>query len=433
VREIPTSVVDRPVRLVAGLARAGTRWLTRTARRGGDVEAERAVASSLGELKGLTMKVGQLLGYADVGLPRTLMTALSTLHSQAQALPFERVRAVLESELGADGLLLARGMHPEALAAGSLGQVHRSTLPDGTVVAVKVLYPGIADTVARDLAPATLGSRLAKWIRPRSPLATWVGEVRRHVLDECDYALAARRQALFAERFADHPAIVVPAVHGAWCSSRVLTTTLAGGLHLEEWLATAPSPEVRARAAGALFDFYLGSLIGHGLYLSDPHPGNYLLQPDGRVAFVDFGSARELSPEWEKLAPMFPDEVRPFEVLPFKQLMGEPLLWRMLHGLSSVLARLDARDNWYRRLHPPEVPAEPVEIVHYDVLLISAGDSPIAVVRTIRDLTDLALRDIRDLIDAPGGVILHAVPEAKAERLRQRLEQAGARVTLRRT
>jgi ribosomal protein L7/L12 len=433
------------VRLVAGLARAGSRWLARTARRRGDIEAESAVASSLGELKGVTMKLGQMLGYTDLGLPRNLMAALSALHTHAQPIAFDRLRAVLESDLGVAGASLAARMQPTPIASGSLGQVHRSTLDDGTEVAVKVLYPGIGETIARDLAPATLGGRLAQWVAPRSPLAGWVREVRERVLEECDYRLEARRQRAFAERFAGHPTIDVPAVHEAWCSPRVLTTGLVEGVHLDSYLVSAPSADSRATAAGALFDFYLGSLFGAGLYASDPHPGNYLFRADGTVAFVDFGAARELDADtvarmWDLLAPSFPDEVRAFTVPPAAELIRRgsqisnelPLLLRTLYGLQSALSRLDAHDNWYRRLHPasaPEPEAEPE--LNVDVLLLSPGDSPIAVVRAIRDLTDLPLRDIRELIDTRSGVIARAIPERAADRLRQRLESAGARVSVR--
>lgn len=420
---LPTSWVGRPARLVGGLARAGAGSIgrglrNRLGRSQPDLGPETRVALTLGRLKGVPMKVGQVLGY--IGGHEQLSGALSALHTHAQPLPVERVRALLEAELGAAGLELARTLEPEPVSVVSVGQVHRATLPDGTRVAVKVLHPGLAEVIGRDLAPAMVTGRIASFVSRRAGYREFVAEVRSRLLEECDYALEARRQERFAALFADHPTLVVPPVHLSHSSPRVLTTTFVDGLYLDEWLASQPSQEVRNRAGAALFELYIGTLFREGLYNCDPHPGNYLFLRDGRVAVVDFGSAGEFpsgfaerlsallqalrSDDDERLhqalvelgavaegrrydraasrwllqaffAPLLRDEISAFDVAAGVKLFPLlrrwwraralslspelPFLLRTFVGLSSVLARLGARANWHRLLEARPVASRP--------------------------------------------------------------------------
>src|SRR6185369_8380011 len=149
------------------------------------------------------------------------------------------------------------------------GQVHRATLPDGAEWVVKVAYPGLSRTVARDLGAATLSSRIASFLYPRAHLDSFVREVKARILEEFDYSLEARRQQRFAEVFAGHPTLLVPAVQTTYSSAGVLTTSFVRGVHLPAYLASSPSEEARTRAGLALFDFYLGALFRYGLYNCD--------------------------------------------------------------------------------------------------------------------------------------------------------------------
>jgi predicted unusual protein kinase regulating ubiquinone biosynthesis (AarF/ABC1/UbiB family) len=142
---LSTSVLGRRARWVAGLASAGVKSVGRSVRRtfgrdAEDFEPETIVAASLGQLKGPMMKMGQMLGYVDIGLPDTLRSAFSALHTSAQPLDAARIHRALDEDLGDPGRDLACAMRTEALSAASVGQVHRSSLPDGTAVAVKVLH-----------------------------------------------------------------------------------------------------------------------------------------------------------------------------------------------------------------------------------------------------------------------------------------------------
>jgi predicted unusual protein kinase regulating ubiquinone biosynthesis (AarF/ABC1/UbiB family) len=411
---LPTTTLGRLGRTAGAALRSGRLLLAADRRAARDepsleFEAIAKVVGSLGELKGIAMKAGQIMSYIDVALPDELRTALSVLQTHSPPMPAERVRDLLRSELGERAAELLARLEETPLAAASIGQVHRARLADGTRVAVKVQYPEIEKAIEADFLPAAVGNRLASLFSPGARVDALVREARERFLEECNYLHEAHAQQRFFELFAGHPVLRIPAVHARLCTRRVLTTALMEGEGLEAFLARGPSQEVRDRLGEALFEFYVGALFRHRLYNCDPHPGNYLFQPEGTIAMLDYGCTREFEPAFvDQLArltravhldsrdalhaafvelgmvregqrydfetarglvrafygPMLRDEVRTIDrgeargmrqVLESKRnllqlaLPGEFLfLLRIRFGLMSVLARLGARANWYR-------------------------------------------------------------------------------------
>ncbi|MEM7678223.1 MAG: AarF/UbiB family protein, partial [Myxococcota bacterium] len=276
-------------------ARSGFRRLVRLLpSRGSWTKADRRaverVAVALGRLKGVPMKLGQLASYIDSSVPADLRPAFAALESHAQALPYHRIEAAVRKSLGprASGLLSTMESRPFAVA--SIGQVHRARI-DGELVAVKIRYPGIEQAVRLDFRPAAFGTWAMMGFSGEHG-ETLIKQVLQHILDECDYAREAERQHAFAACFEEHPVIRVPPTYPDYSTDTVLTAQFVDGLPLDAFLATAPSPQLRRRASLALLDFYVGSIFLLGAYNSDPHPGNYLFCPDGRIAFIDHGSGR---------------------------------------------------------------------------------------------------------------------------------------------
>ena len=268
-----------PARVAAGLR---TRNAERTAR-------------VLGELKGGALKAGQLLSTVEALFPQdpeaTWREALVSLQSGNAALPFAEVEPVLRHELGADWRDELPGFQEQAVAAASIGQVHRATLRDGTPVAVKVQYPGVREALVADVRTLSWVSRAAALVARGMALPPLVRELRDRLVEELDYEHEGRTQERFRRAFADDPDVVVPRVVRA--TSRVLVMTWLDGRSLAEVARTDAEPE-RARVAALYQRFLVSGPERAGLLHTDPHPGNFLVLADGRLGVLDFGSSLEL-------------------------------------------------------------------------------------------------------------------------------------------
>ena len=260
-----------------------------------DLRAIRKLVTNLGELKGLAMKMGQIMSYIDVSLPPEMRELMALLQTQSQPTSFDRIQETIRADLGDRAEPLLARLDPSPVSVASIGQVHRGTLPDGTEVAVKVLHPGIRDALEADFSFAKIGPVFARLMAPGAgaTVKDFIQEMRDRMLEECDYTLEATRQQRFRELVAGDPGVLIPAVHPAWCGPRVLVTSWESGLDLEAFLATEPAQELRDRVGASLFDVYFGTLYRHGLFHADPHPGNYVFRPDGTVVVYDFGCTRE--------------------------------------------------------------------------------------------------------------------------------------------
>ena len=263
------------------------------------------VAETLGNMKGALMKLGQMASYLDQGMPEPVRDALAQLQSDAPPMAPELAAGVIESELGAPPDSVFAQWDPVPIAAASIGQVHRAMTHDGRAVAVKVQYPGVDAAIRGDLDNAGLLFSAMKTMFPGLDPKPLVAELRERIVEELDYRIEADNQRLFADYYRGHPFIHIPEVVGELSTGRVLTTELATGsrfAEVKEW-----SPEQRNLAAESIYRFVFGSLYRLRAFNGDPHPGNYLFGPDGRVTFLDFGLVKRFTAE--ELAP-FEDMIK---------------------------------------------------------------------------------------------------------------------------
>jgi predicted unusual protein kinase regulating ubiquinone biosynthesis (AarF/ABC1/UbiB family) len=298
-KSIPTSALGRFQKTATAAARLGADALA-SRLRGEEFnfaslspEALTRLIETMGELKGVAMKAGQILSYVDGSLPPEARRLLSVLQVMSQPTAFALIQRTITEDLGTRGRALLARIEPEAVASASIGQVHRALLEDGTRVAVKVRHPGIEEAIRADFKTAAVGSFFAHLAVPGANVEGFVAEAGARFLEECDYALEARRQVRFGELYAGHASIAIPAVHRNLCGPRVLTSTWHDGANLEAFLGSASYAAERVRAARALYEFYVGTLYRHGLFNADPHPGNLLFAPDGGVTILDHGCVRE--------------------------------------------------------------------------------------------------------------------------------------------
>lgn len=261
--------------------------------------AMRQLCRTLGELKGLSMKLGQMTGYMDLALPEEERRLLPAMQASAKAMPPSVVAEIVATELGHLPTDLFASWSPTPIAAASIGQVHAATLHDGREVAVKVQYPHIVEMLQADLKNVRLIERALTLLCPRQERGVWHEELRARLLEECDYLHEAKSQREFRARFAEHPGVVIPDVVESHSTERVLTTTFCDGVPLDVFVARASQAE-RNRAAEIIWDFHHTSLYEHHLFHADPHPGNYLFG-EGCVFFLDFGRVKRFAPRVPRL------------------------------------------------------------------------------------------------------------------------------------
>jgi predicted unusual protein kinase regulating ubiquinone biosynthesis (AarF/ABC1/UbiB family) len=199
----------------------------------------------------------------------------------------ELAAQVITEELGQPPDRAFATWDPEPIAAASIGQVHRAITRDGRAVAVKVQYPGIAETIEADLGNVALLRRMLKITAPMQDVDALLAELRERITEELDYRREARNQQMFARYYAGHPTIGVPGIVPELCTRRVVTSDLADGARFADLLTWSQAE--RDLAAETIYRFVFRSLYGAQAFNGDPHPGNYLFRPGGRVTFLDFG------------------------------------------------------------------------------------------------------------------------------------------------
>jgi predicted unusual protein kinase regulating ubiquinone biosynthesis (AarF/ABC1/UbiB family) len=265
------------------------------------LETAKQIVAALGTMKGAAMKLGQVMSFLDVGLVpeehrEEFQRELAKLRDAAPTVEFKQMKQVIEKDLEEKLSAVFAELDEEPIAAASIGQVYRATLKeDGREVAVKVQYPGVAAAVRADMQNLDMIMRLMKRMTPSLDVKAVTAEIRERIGEELDYELEAQNQRSLARIFKGHPFIAVPEVVSSLSRERVLVTEYVEGVGFEE-LKGYPQAQ-RDRIGEIVFRFFLGCLYRHRQFSGDPHPGNFLLLEDGRVAFLDFGLFKRMERE----------------------------------------------------------------------------------------------------------------------------------------
>lgn len=255
------------------------------------------VADRLSHLRGAAMKLGQMISM-DAGdvLPPELQTILARLRNQAYRMPPQQLDRVLREEWGADWRRRFRHFDAAPVAAASIGQVHRATLPDGRVLAIKVQYPGVAESIDADVDNVATLLRVSGVLPPTLDLKPLLAEAKRQLAEEADYIREGEQLRLYGARLAGDARYVVPELEEALTTRRVLAMRFVEGRAIET-LAEA-SQETRDAAMTALLTLVLRELFEFGTMQTDPNFANYRWQPDtGALVLLDFGATRAVPAE----------------------------------------------------------------------------------------------------------------------------------------
>lgn len=239
---------------------------------------------TLGELKGAAMKMGQIASqYSDI-LPPEVAEQLARLQRDAEPWPYARLEPVLKAHWGDEHFARIDHIEPQAMAAASIGQVHRGRLMDGTNVAIKIRYPGVADAVDADIANLARLFKLSRLLPARGKdIDAIMGELRERFIEETDYRQELAN--LDTLRALQLPGYVLPEAIEPLCNEAVLVTTL---------LESAPIYTAPASIGQTLTQAICLQVFTHGVFHADPHPGNFGILDDGRIALYDFGCIKHI-------------------------------------------------------------------------------------------------------------------------------------------
>jgi predicted unusual protein kinase regulating ubiquinone biosynthesis (AarF/ABC1/UbiB family) len=248
-------------------------------------------------MRGAAMKVGQMLSMVEFdGVPEDererLQGQLAALRDDVPPVKFASLEKLMRQELGGRLGDVFSDFDEHAFAAASVGQVHRATTLDGESVAVKIQYPGVAESVETDLRNASLLLPLVRRLAPGLDSRSMFAELRERIGEELDYELEAQNQRRIERLMRGHPFLRIPRVRTDLSTRRVLVSEYVEGEGFE--MVRRAAEDERDRYGEIVFRFFFGLLYRDRIALGDPHPGNYLLCPDGRVCFLDFGLLRDV-------------------------------------------------------------------------------------------------------------------------------------------
>lgn len=258
-----------------------------------------AMLKTLGEMKGLPLKLGQMASYIDglapPGYEDKFQEILKKLQAKAPPLSREAAIKVVTRELGPPEEVFAE-WEADPFAAASIGQVHRATTQAGDVVAVKVQYPDIDRAIENDLKSISMLETMIAPVGRKYHTKEALDEIKAVFLAELDYRTEADNAHSFRIMHQDDEAIVIPRVFHSYSTKRVLTCEMIGGEDYASFCARA-SQEERNKTSATIWRFMFRSLFVYGWLYADPHPGNYRFLGGGRVAFLDFGCVKVLPPD----------------------------------------------------------------------------------------------------------------------------------------
>ncbi|KAH9584554.1 putative aarF domain-containing protein kinase 4, variant 3 [Schistosoma haematobium] len=251
------------------------------------------IVDTLCRMRGAALKLGQMLSIQDESfVSPQVQKIFERVRQAADFMPAKQMRKVLTSELGENWTEHVNDFEEKPFAAASIGQVHRATLKDGRIVAIKIQYPGIADSIDADI--NNLTSLLNRFnIFPRGLFADKAIEVaRKELRAECDYLLEAVYSKRFAQLLEGDPVFQVPQVIDELTTSRVLTTEYMNGLVLDDCISLPQN--VRNWIGEQLLRLCLKELFVFHVMQTDPNWSNFLYNPQtGKIVLLDFGASRE--------------------------------------------------------------------------------------------------------------------------------------------
>ncbi|MFC0263537.1 ABC1 kinase family protein [Fontibacter flavus] len=298
---IPTSKVQRAAKFIKTGAKVGGNYVKHYAKKvvnpsltKENLHNENAndIYNSLSELKGSALKVAQMMSMDKNILPRAYQDKFTMAQYSAPPLSYPLVVKTFQKYFGKTPEALFETFTKSAVNAASIGQVHQAT-KDGKKLAVKIQYPGVADSVSSDL----------KLVRPfalrllnmnERELDHYMEEVESKLIEETDYILEVQRSLEISAACSHIEGLTFPGYYEEMSSDRIITMDWIEGKHIKEWLETHPSQEAKDKVGQSLWDFYHHQVHNLQQVHADPHPGNFIITEDNKLGIIDFGCVKIL-------------------------------------------------------------------------------------------------------------------------------------------
>ena len=271
-------------------------------------EIAKVIIDSLGQLKGVSVKIAQQVALGLPFLPKEYLDEISKSFNSIPPINKALIRKIIKQELGDYPQNVFESFESDAFGAASLGQVHLARVNDETL-AIKVQYPGIAHSIESDL--TVLKFALERFAKGQN-IDHLMDEVEARLMEEVDYEIEADNTRYFYDNL-KHDSIVIPKINAEFSTQTVLASSFLEGEGFEAFLARNPSQEERNSYAQLIFDSFFMSLYHIQMIHADPNPGNFIFMDERKLGLIDFGCVKKLDNEFlssfSKLHVMLMDEV----------------------------------------------------------------------------------------------------------------------------
>ncbi|MDG1920032.1 MAG: AarF/ABC1/UbiB kinase family protein, partial [Flavobacteriaceae bacterium] len=299
---IPTHKIERATKLVSTGVKIGGNYLRYYGEKliRGEEDKDKLNANNakdiydgLKELKGSALKFAQMLSMEKNLMPQAYVEQFSLAQFSVPPLSGALVKKTIRKYLGADPEALFDTFSMQSENAASIGQVHRAT-KEGKALAVKIQYPGVANSIRSDLA-IVKPIALKMFNLKGKDTNRYFEEVENKLLEETDYLQELQSSQMISKAAQVLPNLTFPKYYPKWTTSKILTMDWMEGVHLSEYVKREKLNQKERNLLGqTLWDFYMFQIHGLRKVQADPHPGNFMVSEQGELIAIDFGCIKEI-------------------------------------------------------------------------------------------------------------------------------------------
>ncbi len=313
------------------------------------------VKDAFGQMKGVPMKIGQMLSLHENLMPREVARVFQSLQKNAPAAPFEDILQMVKAELGEKFDLIV-SIDEAAMAAASIGQVHRAVLKDGREIALKIQYPGIDQVIRGDLRNFKGIIKTVFSLFTRMDIEEMWQEMRDRLMEELDYLKEAENMRRMKDHYKNDDSVIVPEVIPELTSRHVLAMEMVMGVFPDDATGEAYSQELKNRWGMAIARLVLTGLFKHRFLHADPNLSNFAFREDGAIVVYDYGCMKAVTEVLSRKYALLVKAVMEDDYPAMPQILksmgvykadGEPVTWEMIRDYADEIQKIIDPENTY--------------------------------------------------------------------------------------